>query len=260
MGVEYCHYLIPRPNSFRPNGAQLAKLVAALAKDNWIAVPGSDALRQMAIINNTPQDEAEDEWAYLQLPPRYDGRDESAPHSLTSDWFEEHLSADLKLIIPVEHADQIGLQYALTIDSELPDDPYYAIQIQACDDYIHHVSELIDAVEAICLCGESLEYHPSADPEEELFGDIFYASRIKSQCPHCRNFFDPSNLEVTVRDAWTGAESVIRGGAIYRFAVLIDCGKCIPQPKHSPIRANPSLLDLCQQVLGVGLCEVGDIY
>ena len=72
--------------------------------------------------------------------------------------------------------------------------------------------------------------------------------------------FDPSLIQVVVRDAWTGKKSLVIGGAMYRFAVVIDCGKCIPERGPSAIKANPLFLKLCERVMGHEFYEVGDIY
>jgi hypothetical protein len=250
MGVEYRHYLIPRPNSFRPNGRQLAVLVESLAKDNWIAAPGSDALRQMALLDEIAQDEADDGWARMWRRPGF----ASVPHSLTPEWFEAQTSCDLRLGFPVNHGDRIGLRYPLVNDAGPPEDPYYEIELHSSHDYVHHVSELIEPAPTVCACGEPLEYYPDLDH------DVFYASRIKMQCPRCSAPFDPSSINVVVRDGWTGDKSLVRGGTIYRFAVVIDCGKCIPERKCIPIKANPRLVDLCQRVTGHRFYEIGDIY
>jgi hypothetical protein len=248
MGVEYRHYLISRPNSFRPNGRQLAALVESLAKDNWIAAPGSDALREMALLDGVAQEEADDGWARLWKRPDF----ESVPRSLTPKWFEGQTSIDLRLGFPVNHGDRIGLCYPLVNDAGPPEDPYYEIELRSSRDYVHHVSEEIEPALTICVCGEPLEYYPDYD--------VFYASRIKIQCPRCSAPFDPSSINVVVRDGWTGDKSLVKGGAIYRFAIVVDCGKCIPERRRVPIKANPRFVDLCQRVMGCAFYEIGDIY
>jgi hypothetical protein len=248
MGVEYRHYLIPRPNSLRPDSKQLAEFVTSLAVDRWIAAPRSEALRRWAAIEAKSEEEFTDGWAYLRLRPGF----AAVPRSLTVDWFQAQMSRDLELGFPVEHADQLDLQYPLVSDGGLPEDPYYEIQIHLSPEYVHHASELIEPAETACACGQSLEYYPDRN--------IFYASRIKTRCPRCRKEFDPSSLQVVVRDGWTGERSVVTGGAIYRFSVVIDCGKCIPERKHAPIRANPELVALCRKAFGHEFYEIGDIY
>jgi hypothetical protein len=250
MGVEYCHYLVPRPNSFYPTSQQLAVLVESLASDNWIAAPGSEPLRKMATIDGMSYEDADEAWAHLQLRPGF----ASVPRSLTPAWFQERLGGDLKLGFPVEHADQIGLQYPLINDTGPPEDPYYEIQLHLSREYVQHVSELIEPSNCVCVCGESLEFDPDG------YADIFYASRVWVRCPRCSTAFDPSSIAVVVRDGWTGEKTLVKGGTIYRFAIVVDCGKCIPKRVSAPIRANPSIVALCQRVVGQEFYEVGDIY
>jgi hypothetical protein len=157
------------------------------------------------------------------------------PCFLSPSWFQEKLTADMRLQFPVQHCDQIGLTYPLVNDGPPPEDPYYEVEVHASRDYVYHMSELIQPADATCECGECLEYHQK-EPE------VFYAARIKTACPTCRKVFDPSSLPVTVRDGWTGENSIVLGGAIY------------------PITANKALVELCQEILGCELYEVGDIY
>jgi hypothetical protein len=67
-------------------------------------------------------------------------------------------------------------------------------------------------------------------------------------------------IPVEVRDGWTGITSVIPGGTIYRFAVVVDCKKCIPERIASPIKADPRLLDVCRQMFGIPFYEVGGLH
>jgi len=67
MGIEYCHYLIPRPNNFRPSAQQLATLIESLIEDCWIAAPGSAALKKMAIIDAMSVEDAAEAWLTFDL-------------------------------------------------------------------------------------------------------------------------------------------------------------------------------------------------
>lgn len=247
MGVEYRHYLIPRPNSFLPAPEQLTSLVESLIREKWIAVPGSDALQRMSAVNQKAGLRAI-EWALVRVP----FNDSPAPYPLTADWFRGKMSGDLRLAFQVEHADQTDLQYPLVNDSVPPDDPYYEIELHLSNDFVHHTSELIDPHPTACVCGEELAF--------DVEVDVFYAERIRSSCPQCSRAFDPSRFDVRVRDGWSSQESVVKGGTTYRFAVVIDCGSCIPERKRTPHRAHPSLVHLCRKVMGCAFSEIGDIY
>ena len=249
MGVEYCHYLIPRPNNFVPTAEQLSDLAIAFATDDWIACPGSDAIRKTASIDSMAYADAESTYAKVKRQRGF----EAVPFPLTADWFKKQSASDLHLTFPVEHGDQVGLHFPLIADGGIPADPYYGIQLHlSSSDFIHHSSEVIEPIDATCNCGEKLEY--------DLEDEVFYSARIRERCYRCGQIFDPATMDVTVRDGWNGSKSIVRGGAIYRFAVVIDCGKCIPPRKSRLIRANPNLLSLCEHQLGTAFYEVGDVY
>jgi len=73
-----------------------------------------------------------------------------------------------------------------------------------------------------CSCGAAIqEFEPSGD-------DPFYSSRLPNHCPECHRQVNYAILPVTIRDGWTGVESKAVGGTAYRFAIVVDCGKCWP--------------------------------
>ena len=211
MGIEYYRYLIPRANQLRPTANQLASFVEALAGDRWIPTPGSSSLRKMAELNGKSHDEAAQTWAHVNRPPV--GRT-SAPFPLDAAWFAGFDDRDLCLKIPVEYADQIGLQPPLVCNGPIPADPYYDVEIHLSRDYVERISELIEPIETKCSCGEELGCAAAADP--------FFASRIRVRCPKCNEPFLPFRHDVVFRDGWTRAQSTVRGGAVYRFALVID--------------------------------------
>ena len=256
MGVEYRHYLIPRPNSFRPDAEQLTALITRLAADRWIAPPASEAFEKLVAIERTLYGKVEYSWARKRL--RDSGATirgfEPISDPITPNGVQQHLAGESRVEFPLLHADRIGVQYPLVCDSGIPDDAYYEIEIHLSEDYVHQCSECIDPVPTKCQCGEDLQYWPADDE------DVFYAARIRTRCPKCSRAFDPARFSVSFRDGFTGNESAIKGGAAYRFALVIDCGKCIPHPKKPPLKANPRLIELCQTVLRIEFYQVGDFY
>lgn len=56
------------------------------------------------------------------------------------------------------------------------------------------------------------------------------------------------------------------GGAVSRFAIVVDCGKAfeveMDEVSGEPIsvRAHPQFVRLCEEALGTELYEVGDFY
>jgi hypothetical protein len=178
-----------------------------------------------------------------------------APFPLTGAWLNLRMAKDLILAWPVSDLAGTTLRYPLR---PCPDDPYHELQIHLCPDYVYHCSELIDPLttEVRCPCGESLEFGPPAGVP-----DVFYSGRIHFICPSCGKEFQPEQLTARVRNAWTGEElGLIAGAAIYRFAIIVDCGKCLPPSDTGAIDFEPDLVALCQTQLGCSFYQVNDLY
>lgn len=257
MGVEYRHFLIPRPNTYRPTAAQLHAFIQALEHGNWIAAPGSDAHQRLAVIERSHfGPETTVPWAQERLP-NSGGRirkPATIPHPMTLEWIAARLSGEMKLEFPIPHVQEIGIRYPLVCDSGIPEDAYFTIEIHASNDYINNSSDCIDLVDAKCDCGEELLYWPDDDD------DVFFASRIRSQCPSCLKLFDPIACTADFRDGFTGAKFRLAGGAICRFALVIECGKCIPTRKRQPPCVDPVLMELLKNTLGTDFYQVGDFH
>ncbi len=150
-----------------------------------------------------------------------------------------------------------GLRYPLSENQWDPSETYYDIELHFSPDYVYHVSEIIDpfAKPPICeQCGEALEYWP---PDAIGAGGIFYSSRLHLRCPRCDTPFHVAKLPAVVRDGRTGHEDMVNGGACYRFAIVVDCGKCIPA---NEVKIAPALKTLCKTTLGGDFYELGDYY
>jgi hypothetical protein len=50
------------------------------------------------------------------------------------------------------------------------------------------------------------------------------------------------------------------GGVLYRFAVIVDCGKCFPRGAATTLHFHPELRALCERVLGCGFVEAANFY
>jgi hypothetical protein len=155
----------------------------------------------------------------------------------------------------VESLGASGLRYPL---EPLPfDDPtdasdcYYEVQFHFGRDFIYHRSEVIDPFDPspTCPCGHTLECEPESEE------DPFCSARLAARCLRCGAAFDPTQLVATGRDGWTGTAMRIQGGASYRFAVVIDCGKFFGQRQH---RFHPRLKSLVERTLDIETYEVAD--
>jgi hypothetical protein len=276
MGVEYEHYLIPEDNTYKPSPEDLSRLVGALLAGSFIAEGSTDTIREM-----TPD-----------LDPTGCGTGEVCCFVRLRDgktlWFPCPCSArdiatlgepDFQLVWSVESSHDSGLKYPLVPFPEWGD-PYYDLELHVAGDFVYHTSELIEPFDKVaCACGRDLRYsewdvppgaefvevspfsgHYTYPPSDDPPGlPIYTGKRINRLCPSCGRPFLPQELIARVRDGYTGEASKRAGGATYRFAVVIDCGKGFAR-KGWPIRATEEFLGTVEQALGQEFYEIGDIY
>lgn len=257
MGVEYRHFIVPWARSFCPTSSQLARFVRLLEEENWIAVPGTEKFRKMnELEGRNPEQE---HFGSRQLPPRLKIQRikfEPLPYPLLEEWFEDRRTEDLKLSISVSKAGAIGLRGPFLGEDEPWEECYHDFDLHLGRTFICQTSDSIEPghkFNLVCRCGAELAYY---DPDM----DIFYAQRIHPDCPECARPFDPHSLEFVIRDGWTNESSTITGGATYRFAVVVDCGKCLPPRDNGPIKVSLDLMALCRLVFETDFYEVGEIY
>jgi hypothetical protein len=245
MGVDYTYLLIPRDNTYRPDPEAVRRLVEAW-RDNGFAVrPGSPQHRSMNFRGSTTSLAAAATGVSVQTAHGCRSfRDADFPTigegELILQWpVTNNLDGDLK--------NPLGLT-----DDE--DGTYFDLELHFSDDFVSQTNELIYPIDATCAeCDADLEYSPE---HEE---DIFYSSRVRYACPDCAAPFRPQDHAVIVRDGKTGEETDVDGGATYRFAIVIDCGKS--WRTETPAKASPVVTDeflsLCSEALGCELYGVG---
>jgi hypothetical protein len=176
-------------------------------------------------------------------------------------------SPEILLAWPIPDIKALGLRYPLRATPDMGDPnsgPYLDLRIEIADDYVDRASERIEPIATtLCRCGSELSYDPTDDDQ------IFYAGRIKRRCPSCGVEFRPQDHATIRRDCATGVESTLMGGAVSRFAIVIDCGKAFEfektaapdgSVKEMEARATPEFLAVCESALGIELYEVGEGY
>jgi hypothetical protein len=234
VGVEYAQYVIPRPNSFRPTAEQLASFVQQLKEHCWVPTRGTGR--------------------FCVPGPTAEPRQLPLPNTLDVAWFRERLRQDFVLDWDIEELRKSGLRYPLDRLPELGEEAYYELQVHVASDYVYHTSELIHPFDnESCVCGTSLEYDTGI-----LSGSVFFTPRLHDSCPSCGSSFDPSRLPAVVQDGWTAGERIVPGGACYRFALVVDCGKSIPS--NGIISLHPELLALCETHFHTRFYQVGGIH
>lgn len=230
MGVEYRHFVVPRARGFRPAPEALARFVEDLDRGFWIPPDAGPRVR---------------------APGR---PDETLSRNPDEAWFAGRASADLILSWDVEDLEADGVRNHLASGAPEDEELYADVQLHLATDYVLRTSDVVEPFASTrCPCGAELEYEV---PAHDSRGDPFYSPRLRRTCP-CGRGFDPSELEVTVHDPWTGEPSRLRGGLAYRFALVIDRGKCLPEP---PVTLAPELASLLRGRFGTSFCEVGEGY
>jgi hypothetical protein len=250
MGVEYRRYLIPRPNTFRPQPNVLVELVQALRRERWLADPTSAAFGAMEFTSSRTAALAKEQGFFSRSP----SGDVPGTADLTT-LFQHHADNDLQLGWPVDSVDRSQLRYPLTPRpfTEFPEAHcYYEFELHLAKDLIYHTSEVIEpfAKEPTCACGTSLVY-------SNLDDEVFFDDRIACHCPRCGAPFDTTGRPTDGLDGWTAQRFVLPGGATYRFAIVVDCGKCFADVAPA---FDPALKSLIETVIGAPTYEVPDIY
>jgi hypothetical protein len=252
MGVEERAYLIPRNNAYRPPPSLLATFVERLRREEWVGDATRPWFGQMTFKSNHKHAAATG--AYVQRPG--DLRDESKYAALPIARSElEHLFAtiadeDRRVRWPVEHLRATPLRYPLSVASPMSaEDTYYDVELWLGREYIY-VSNAADFGETLCICGAPLE--------REVDDTLFYAQRLRLACDTCGALHDVSKRTASWRHPETNSPRLVPGGAAFRFALVIDCGKCWPQ--SSDFAVHPELKTLCETCFAAPFYELLEVY
>ena len=233
MGGKYECWLIAKGNVFSPGAAAVIKLVDRLREEKWIPATGGHAVKT---VENT----------------RRDGT-EALPAVITGEWLDDPDREELRLVWPVEADEPFPLKVPLSM---VPSGPAsYTLEVHRSSEYVVPSPETIGLAPTICNCGEDLAFEWD---EEELSPAFRRSSGIFAECEDCSRTFDPSKGTATIENPFGGPSAEVRGGAAYRFALKVDCGKWF---KADPKLAfAPELVALVEKHFGREFYEVGTIY
>ena len=277
MGVEYARYLLPRPCSFRPPANVLVRLVATLREQAWLPNRRTRNLASLRSpirgLHGGALGLAERRAAWTTPAEFRSAGFSILPDPLTAEWLDENV--DMRLRWPVHpdgRADEIdesdgedllralyGLRYPLVTIADEGDVPYYDLSIHWANDYIVPVyrETMSTEVASVCSCGAEL-----ARSENDISKNMRapFQTRVALSCPRCGRPFEAERTTTTLRAGFDQRETTLdEGGVVHRFAIHVDCGKCIP--REPPERAfHPDLKALCESVLGVPMVEAGYVY
>jgi hypothetical protein len=260
--VGYERWLIAKGNYFSPSAAAVAKLVDRLRAEKWIVDPKSGDMARLRFQGRREEHAGKTGGYAVQTVENQVGADAAAritanvapqPASLTEEWLDDPDREELRLVWPVAGDEPLPLKYPL---SRRPDAPVsYAIELHRAHDYVYPSSATIGELETTCRCGEELAF---GWDEEELVPAFVSSSGIYGECEACSRTFDPAQLTATITDPFDGAHRDVRGGAAYRFALKVDCGKCfVADPT---LAFAPDLVALVEAAFGRDFYEVGSKY
>ena len=271
MGVNYSHYIIPRDNTLRPGPEQIVALIKAWQAAGYVPEHGvtpvfrvdawEEQLREAeraAAMQPTRPKGLFASWLWKTPSPRLPLMPESKSFVFPPIGESEEALSAAGALIEWEMRDYLKLGTRYPLD-QLPDPgwrPSYSLQIHLCDDFTEAPDNYGPSrkLNTVCACGQELKYQTK--------GIRFEEERIHRVCPSCGEPFRPQDQIVEMRDGSTGATYEERGGLCYRFAIVVDCGKNIPNysdPLRDP-RADPRFKETCSTALATELYEASHYH
>lgn len=227
MGVEYMHVALAR-GRYRPSAERLARFARSLAEAGWIASPKT--LREKKVPSWRLPKSASRSGAMFRGPGQ---TWEPAPFAPTAEWLRS-AKPSLELSWPMVNVLELGWRFPVEPLPFLREGLYYELGIH----WSRHYRDVVfnephwPEFSGRCVCGVDL-----ALPREHILSPTFY----RTTCPRCGE--DPATFE--------------SGQLLHRFAVVIDCGKNLPQDTGKPASLHPALGALCNRVFSAKLTQVG---
>lgn len=258
MGV-YERWLVARGNVFLPSAATVAKLIERLRAENWIVDPASGALEKLRFTGKRDERaKASGGYAAKTVENTF-GDDASAkiaasteaqPKKITSEWLAAEDREEVRLVWPVDADDPSLVKYPLT---HRPDGAItWALELHRAPEYVYPVAAGIGPLPTECRCSEDLSFEWD---EEEVVAAFERSTGIFAECDECSRTFDPSKGSATIENPFDRTKDTVPGGAAYRFALKVDCGKHYVE--ESGLAFAPELVALVEKEFGRSFYEFG---
>ncbi len=262
MGVEYERWLIARGAAFLPAAASIVKFVERLRKEGWLIDPKSPDLARLRF-EGAREQRAKATGAYgVKTVENTFGDDAVArlaagtdplPAVLGAEWIEHPSREELRLVWPVQADAPLPLKYPLSLTPE--GKVSYSFEIHRADEYVYPAAEAIGPVPTTCRCGEDQGFEWDEDELVPAFGA---STGIFAECEECSRTFEPSKGTATLTNPFDGTKTEVFGGAAYRFALKVDCGKCFVSDAR--LAFAPELVALVENEFGRAFHVVGALY
>jgi hypothetical protein len=236
MSGNYQRWLIAKGNNLSPGPAAIVKLVERLRKEKWIPESGGHAVCTV--------DKADAAKATVKLPAE-----------ITADWIAGAPEREeMRLVWTVEGDAAKDLEYPLSMKPG--GKAAYSIEIHRAPEFVYPVADNIEMIDTICNCDEDLAF----DWDEDEVVPAFKASvGIFAECEECSRTFDPAKELATITNAFDeDDDEEIQGGAAYRFALKVDCGKSFVEDAN--LTFAKALVTLFEEEFGRNTYEVGAKY
>jgi hypothetical protein len=234
MGAHYVRWLVAKGNMFSPAAASVVKLVERLRKEQWIPASGGHAVKT---VENTGRDAA--------------GR-EPQPAELSREWLEHGDREELRLVWPFEGVTAAGGRSKYPLSMRPEGALGYTLEVHRADEYVYPTAPNIGKLQVICNCKEDLSFEWD---EEEIVPAFKDATGIFAECEECSRTFDPSKGSATITNPFDQSTDDVRGGAAYRFALVVDCGESFV--KDPRLAFAPDLVALMESEFGRSFYEFG---
>jgi len=235
MSGNYQRWLLAKGNVLSPGPAALAKLIERLRKEKWIPASGGQAMRTV--------DKADAAKAIEDLPK-----------DITADWIAGAPEREEMRLVWNVKGDAGGLEYPLSMKPE--GTVSYTIELHRAPEFVYPVADNIEMIDTTCNCDEDLAF----DWDEDEVVPAFKSSvGIFAECEECSRTFDPAQETAAITNPFDEDDDEdVRGGAAYRFALKVDCGKSFVEDAKLTF-AKP-LLALFEEEFGRSFYEVGAKY
>jgi hypothetical protein len=239
MGIEYRHYIVPKPRACQPTAEALSSFLEALI-DRRLLPRARGASFEATL--NTP--------SALSLV---------VPCPVSASWLKPLMSADFVLQWPVENPSALRVTYPFV---ELPceeSECSFDLEIHFGVDYVYGQGPTVGPLRRFpfrrprCVCGGPIEY--SSEVPYVLEGP-----RLKSVCPLCGAEFHPERYSSRVQDGWTGATRSVQGGLAYRFAVAFELGKALPSKEGTGLVLRDSFTRAWSDCFAKPFDEIGFLH
>lgn len=222
----------------------------------WLLPPDGPAFRTLVSRGNFARGAAHHaarrsgaKYQDAALPTR---RGAPLPRPLEATWLRERKRA-IEITWPFEAVYELGVPFPLTRAPFAHEWVSFAYRLQWSRHLLEVVAENVTATSPTCACGSSLALAPASSIENAV-GPFLFAHW--TTCRTCGAPFDPSRSVARVEDVLTGERRLVAGGALYRFALVVDCGKTFPE-SGAPCSLHPELLGLLESVIGCRFEQIG---